>query len=428
MSIEDFRLLIVSNNCLSYANSNGRTLLNLVSSFPDEKIANFYIHDEVPDNNHFSNFYRVTDQEAYQAFKGRGPVGGCVAMKTKDSQIIHKGDAKNGKSRKNPLFSLARELVWKSGAWKANDFASWLDAFNPQAILLQGGDAPFLFALARKIAAKRKIPLVIYNSEDYFFKKYNYMENRYRIFYPIFHNKLVKEMRKAIRSSSLCLYNSDELMKQYTASIPHRAEVIMTSASFSPKDVLSNSHKNAFHISYLGNLSVGRQTSLIEIANVLVEHRLVLDVYGLASDEVRKELEKIPAIKYHGFVSYERVKEIMLASRLLVHAESFGEYAIKDLKHAFSTKIADSLASGVPFFIYAPKELTETQYLMKLIPQFVATNKEELQNKLRAFLAGQSVYLSSENIKSIIDQNHSLANNQAKFKRLLTDIIDNRKE
>lgn len=421
MAINDkMRILIISHNCLSLTNSNGRTLYNFVSSFANDEVANFYIHDEIPNLINHNNFYRVTDYETLSAFKRRTPVEGLISNH-KPSQASLLANRENlHKANKNPLTALAREIIWNSGAWKAKSFQKWVDEFNPTHILLQAGDAPFLFRLARQMAKKRAIPLIIYNSEDYYFKKYNYMNRKYSFLYPFFHRRLVFEVKKAIKESSLCIYISEALMKHYVSTLPHRADFIMTSSSFSELvKQRSSMSKDNIHIAYLGNINLGREDPLIEIAMQLEKRIQKLHVYGTGSEEAIQKIKRCPAIVYHGFISYDEVKEVMLKSSLLVHVESFSDYAIKDLRYSFSTKIADSLASRVPFLVYIPKELSCNEYLRAAIGDFVVNDSQELTKSLNDFLDGKLEYPGDKALEEVIDKNHSLVNNQNKFYNLL---------
>jgi hypothetical protein len=420
------RLLIISNNYLSLSNSNGRTLFNLIAAFPNEKIANFCVRGEMCDIDKFTNFFRVTDEEAYHAWKTRKPTERLINTKKIPSSVTQSTNINN---RKNPLFSLVRDFIWNSGAWKSSYFNKWLDEFNPQVILLQAGDAPFLFRLACRIAKQHRIPLLIYNSEDYCFKKYNYMSRRFGAFYPFFHYKLFRQVKKAIKVTHTCIYNSEALKSEYEKHFKHNAEVIMNSSSLKIDEVTHNSKKKKLiRTVYLGNLGVGRHYSLIEIAKVLHQRNLTLDVYGPGSQDVINELSITPGVTYHGVVDYQKVQEIITASDLIVHAEPFGKYAVKDLKFAFSTKIADSLASGIPFFLYAPKELACSTYLSPLLPDFVAFNHKDMVKKINHFLDGITTYPWYNTILPIVRKNHSYENNQRRFISIINDIIQKNKE
>lgn len=428
MVAENLKILIVSNNCLSTSNSNGRTIFNLVSNLKDDQVANFYVYDELPDCEGFTNFYRVRDVDALKAFTSFKKVGQRICdKKTINSSLepaIEKKE-KNTKNFKNPLGSIGREIVWKTPRWRTDEFKAWIDEFDPNVVLLQAGDAPFLFRIARKISKKRKIPLFIHNCEDYYFKKYNYMSKKHGCFYPLFRHLLKKEVKKSIKHSTVCIYNSDQLKEAYESKIKHRAITLMNSSSF---DVSSKRKiEQIKKIVYLGNLGLGRLHSLIEIGQVLNEYDLKLHIYGPADQETEKNIAAHHFLKYEGLVSYERVREIILESDLVVHAESFDEYMIKDLKHALSTKISDYLSSGTPFFMYAPKGLVSTTYLYDKIPDFIATNKVDLVLKLNDIIDGDVQYPFLEIVKPLVDKNHSLTNNQIQFDKLLIDSIKEEK-
>lgn len=429
MVAENLKILIISNNCLSTSNSNGRTIFNLVSNLKDSQIANFYIYDELPELDEFTNFYRVRDVDALKAFTSFKKVGQKIhSKKTINSSLgpIDETKSKNTKNLKNPLGSIGREIVWKTPRWRTDEFKAWTDEFNPDVILIQAGDAPFLFKIARKISKKRKIPLVIHNCEDYYFKKYNYMSNRHGCFYPLFRHILKKEVKKVIKYSSVCIYNSEQLKVAYEKEIAHKAVTLMNSSSFDvSKERKIEQIKN---VVYLGNLGLGRLQSLIEIGQVLNEHNLRLHIYGPADQETEKNISEHHFLKYEGLVSYERVREIILESDLVVHAESFDDYMIKDLKHALSTKISDYLSSGTPFFMYAPKGLVSTTYLYNEIPDYVATNKVDLVLKLNDIIEGNVQYPFLAIVKPLVDKNHSLKNNQIKFDTLLIDAIKEEKD
>lgn len=429
MVAEDLKILIISNNCLSTSNSNGRTIFNLVSNLKDEQVANFYIYDELPDCEEFTNFYRVRDVDALKAFTSFKKVGQRIrSEKTINSSLdpVNKTKGKNTKSLKNPLGSIGREIVWKTPRWRTDEFKAWVGEFDPDVVLLQAGDAPFLFKIARKLSKKRKIPLVIHNCEDYYFKKYNYMSKRHGYLYPLFRHLLKKEIKKSIKHSAICIYNSEQLKETYEKETAHKAITIMNSSPFEiSRQRTIELTKN---IVYLGNLGLGRLQSLIEIGQVLNEHDLKLYIYGPADQETENNISQHHFLKYEGLVSYERVREIILESDLVVHAESFDEYTIKDLEHAISTKISDYLASGTPFFMYAPKGLVSTTYLYNEIPDFVATNKVDLVLKLNEIIKGDVKYPFLEIVKPLVDRNHSMNNNQIIFDTLLIDAIEEEKD
>ena len=77
---------------------------------------------------------------------------------------------------------------------------------------------------------------------------------------------------------------------------------------------------------------------------------------------------------------------VMHSSTLLVHVEYSDAFYNRDLKHAFSTKIADSVCCGTPFLIYAPEMLVETKFLKKYECAFVVSQVNDLKSRLQTAL------------------------------------------
>ena len=166
------KILIIANNPLSDTNSNGRTLKNFFGAEDRDKLAQMYIHGGVPDFAACNQYFRVSDRDVLGAFLRRTSAGRKVEVNEVEAISCEVATAKG--SKKTPFRMLVRSFLWECRVWRKR-FYQWVESVNPEAVLLQAGDSPFLYLLARKIAKSRNIPLVIYNSEDYCFQKKNYM-------------------------------------------------------------------------------------------------------------------------------------------------------------------------------------------------------------------------------------------------------------
>jgi len=168
---------------------------------------------------------------------------------------------------------------------------------------------------------------------------------------------------------------------------------------------------------------------LIEIANALqnINSDIKLDVYGKIPDEnTKKCILDCQGINYKGFVSYDEVKNIMKKSDLLVHTENFSGFYREDLKFAFSTKIADSLASGTCFFVYAPEELAISEYLLSNGAACVVCDKAQLQEKLKNLLNDFSLCKDYVNIaQQIAEKNHNKDRNVDLFLKKMIEVWKN---
>lgn len=419
------KVLIISHNCFSESGSNGRTLSNFFRDYPVDCLAQFYIYNETPHSNVCQNYYRVTDKEAIKSlisFK-------CGTKLTSEEQmdIQKKNVLDYKKPNRTPLIYYVREWIWSLGHWKNRRLTDWISDFSPNVILFQAGDAAFLYKFALEVAKKRGIPLVIYNSESYYFKETNFLASAFAsdLVYKILHKRFCKYAKKAIAYASHSIYITDALKKLYDDEFSRPSSTIMTSSSIVGNTAVMPKVKK--QISYLGNLGVGRYETLIELASILqtINSDLAIDIYGKASDDVVDLLNNAKGIRYCGFVSYEQCVRIMSESNILIHVENFSEFYLEDSKYAFSTKIADSLACGTCLFVYAPNELYCTQFLKSNEAACVATNRDEAQKLLRCLISDEMLREKyGEQGKKIAYKKHAIDKNREAFQAIIQEVVN----
>ncbi|MBQ7907214.1 MAG: glycosyltransferase [Clostridia bacterium] len=418
------RVLIISNNALSDGNSNGRTLKNFFCTDDKEKLAQFFIQPDTPDFDVCEKYFCATDGQVLKSFlKGRS--AGSVIEKKEDKESGIQAKASK-KKRRTPFTMLLRNFLWQRKKWRTG-FYRWVEEYQPELVLLQAGDAPFMFDLAVEISKKYGAPLVIYNSEDYYFKDYNYFRNSgvWGMFYPTFRRTLRKATKKAIEHASLSIYISEDLKNTYDKEFSKPSEYVYTATDVVP----SESCQKESVFSYLGNLGLNRHLGLIDIGNALnqINPAYKLDVYGkLPNEQVGKVFESAEGISYKGLISYEEVKEVIGKSMLVFHTESFEDFYVKDIRHGFSTKIADSLASGTPLVVYAPESISCSKYLKENDCALVVSKKESLLEELRRMIndkEAREAYV--QKALSIVEKNHRRENNQRKVESLLNGIRGN---
>lgn len=424
------RILIVSNNCLSKSDSNGRTLGNFISAWPRESVAQFCIHDRDKDWDVCSNYYVISDAQSVKAFVLGKNFDGRKTVHEKEEAVSSHTAMKKGIAR-TPASMLLRDIAWKSLRWKREQFDLWVDEFDPEVVLFQAGDLPAFYDIAVKIAKDRKIPLVIYNSEEYYFKDYCYFgeDASFKWLYPFFHRKLKKSVRNALQYAAGSIYISDYLKELYDKEFDKNSITVMTSAT----DDSGWANKKSLYdgqgtIVYGGNLGIGRHKALIEIGEALqyIDENLRIDVYGKSDDQgVIDELNSSKGVNYVGMIPYQELQKKTKEARLLVHVESTKPYYLRDIKYGFSTKIADSLASGIPFFVYASDELTSVQYLKDNNCAIIATEREQLVRQLKMALFDEDARKESvDNALKIAAENHSMKKNKEKFCRFVLACIN----
>lgn len=214
----------------------------------------------------------------------------------------------------------------------------------------------------------------------------------------------------------------------YVKAIRHyKSAVLYTSTAWTPSPYFPDNHKGKIVFSYFGSVVGKRHISLIQMAEAI--HSMCssfeFNVYGnKPTPDEFKELLSCKYIKFHEPVSYEKVRMIAEQSDVLVHAENFDSYYVSDRKHEFSTKIADCLASGRCFLVYAPKTLAFVKYLQEYDAAFVATSYADLLTDLNIIIGHpkeRTRYLP--NAQSLVEKNHTIEGNREKMLALLRGVL-----
>lgn len=376
--MNDYRLLIVSNNCLSKHNSNGRTLLNLLGNIKRGNIYQIYVSGELSDFSFCADFLRITNSDVIKAYFCKKPVNNQSPPEGKTEDV-------NLGSKKNALTMLLRDLAWDCNLIIKKYVLNWAKEKKPDAVLLQLGDNTLLIHLAVIIAKNLNIPLITYNTEDYYFKNYDFIKKEFKagVIYKLYHKRFCSKFKKMMLLEPSCVYNCEGLAEVYDKEFGTKSTVVLPSADITPAE---NSEQKG--IVYAGNLGVGRHISLIEIGEALyeIDESLYLDVYGRANEQVQQAFKTAKGLKHHGFIDYEQNCEIIKNAKLLIHTESFDDFFAVDTRFAFSTKLADYCATGNPMFVYAPENCESMNYLKKYNAAFNCTQKENLKEILKSAL------------------------------------------
>lgn len=374
------RTLVISNACFSDEGSNGRTLKNLFNGAEPEKLAQFFLYGK-PDFSVCHRYYQVSDKTALESIISLKTKGGPIEVQDEES-LVKKDTMVNKAVNKNPIKLLIREIVWLVGRWKTPRFWEWVESFQPQIICLYIANNIFLIRLARQIAHKYNIPIIVYSTEGYSFMNFNYLTNRKSIVYDIYYACLCREYRKVAKYTREGFFNNTLLCDKYQLTYGYPCQCVMNSSKIEYFPKVKVDFSSGCKISYLGNLGLGRYKALMEIAQELqeIDKTLYLDIYGAApNDDISRELSECLGIQFHGFVPYSKVVEIIHESSLLIHAELNEKLINRDLCYAFSTKIADCICSGTPLLFYANEKLAETIFLKENQCAFIVHDRTDLK-------------------------------------------------
>lgn len=419
------RILVISNNSFSKSSNNGRTLGNLFIGWPKDKIAQFCISTTVPDFGLCDNYYLLTDSSVLEGFKHFQKGKRCNI----EENIGIEGNTVIGgkKAFKTPWKAILRHFVWAGKRWNSKEFQKWIDYFAPEIIVVMNSDATFILDIAYDVSIERKIPLVMYNTEGFYFFKENYFRPS-KLFndalFSLYQSIYRSHFRKLMKRVVLSVHLNSMLEDDYKNEFGGKHMVLYTGSSL--KFDSSNLHTESPTFTYLGNFGYDRPTALIEIAEVLqsIDPNYKLDVYGNISMPVIKErFDACGGICYKGMIPYDEVVKVMYSSTILFHAEVQSEKFEESLRHGFSTKIADSISCGHPFLMYSSPNIAGAKYIIETGAAWHAKDKHELRTIILSILKDDNKRNRVlQTAKTFAIRNHNVENNSKLFKEALVNL------
>ncbi len=414
------KVLVISHTPFLSTDSMGSTLASYFIRYDASNVAQFYIKDMLPDIPVCKNYYRTTDREILNKilhpFK-KIKVGKRVELSPANEKSAGTSD---GKKFNRATGLLIRNLVWKTGLWNTKDFKNWVKEFNPDVILLQPGDFGYIIKLAVKLSKKLHIPLMMHQSESYYLKPY--FEKG--LIYKIYRKNFARTFKYAQKHTSYCVYLCDELKNDYEKHFNVPGETIYKATQNTPAKP-----NDSLSFIYGGNLGekVGRAEPLLELGKAVKELGSHIDVYTGSVGEHLNNLTAENGIELHGAVPYDELKIKEKESGFIVHVENFAPFHKEDKKYAFSTKIADMLASGRCIIIYGPIEEAGIKYIKENNLGLVIESKEELLPKLKEITENKKLretYI--QNALSFYRKNHNPEICAEQFNDCLTRVAENK--
>jgi hypothetical protein len=425
------KVLLVSHNVLSQTTNNGRTMSGFFKGWPVDKLAELYLNPEIPDSHICERYYRISDLDVLNSivqFKrpGKRLTADDIKENITNNRTINE-EQENlynlGRKRK-PYMYIMRNILWGLNTWNTKDLNAWIDEFSPEIMVYVAGSFAYSYKIALYIAKSRKLPLVVYFSDDYYITHLKNLSPLYWL--NRLHFKSVMKTVFHYLSDYICI--CDEMEKDYAKAFNKKGHVLMTTTNFKPINVKRFDGK--FIISFLGNVDFNRSKVLIEVGQVVKKlnsegYNIEFSIYSGETDKERtKEFTLENGIHFKGKVNYDQVCEAISKSNLLLHVESFDEINRTKTKYSISTKVPDSLASGRCLFAYGPPEVASIKYLKDNDCAYVVTEPNNLERGLRNIVENECLrnqYISKA--KQVAKENHNLFKNTMKFKRLLQTAV-----
>lgn len=406
------KVLIISHNPVSTYQNMGKTFVSLFSKFDKKELCQLYIYPTIPDIDVCDSYYRITDKDILKSYWHFGKVASREIISreidtTKHEKFENKKDEKLYNRKKNYFTILIRDILWKCARYYNKSLVNWLNKEKPTCIFLAPGEAKFIYDLAIKISNEYNIPIITYICDEFYF-----VNSPKKILGKIYLFLLQRKIQKIMKKTNLLVTICDELKEQYSQFFKVNAITLMTGANIEMAK-LPSTVRNIRNITYLGNLSYKRVDSIIDIGQALnkinkkLKKNYIIKLYTSQLDiKTKEKFEKIDSIKYCGYVTGKEFEKVLNESHILLHVESFDIECKDKVKNSISTKIADSLSSGIMLLAYGPKDIASISYLEKNKCAFVINEDQNLEEeleklfgnrKLRQIIIMNQLYMAKKN-------------------------------
>lgn len=355
--------LIVSNNCLSYTKNNGKTLKNIFDKMiAHKKICSMYFSYEskeldIPTCN-------INEKTLFN-----------ILYKNKKNKEVTLNDF-NRYIQPNEGIRILRELVWVIPKWKKIS-SNFVKTNDIRAIFFLAGDSIFSYRIVMYLKKKFNLSLIIYYTDDYYFKKY-------RGFFGIIRKKMICRYIDSTISKCDRLYVISPKMKkaysnyfhfdcQLLGIIPEQNLIYSYSDETEVRDII---------FTYIGNVGIGRFDVIKNLVRIVDEvntkYNVNVKVKIFTNSEIsnfeRNQLKLNDNVIFGGGLNQKQVLMEIEKSDYLIFVESFDKKNIEITKYSFSTKIMEYLAFGKNIITIGPKESSSIELLSEVSICFQTNN------------------------------------------------------
>ena len=406
--------------------SPSRALDSYFRGWDRDKLCQIFSNSRQPMKGHCGKLFQLTDRMILDKWLlKKGDAGIVYKYEDLPDKTIN-ADTRKSKiyySEKGPITKLLRRILWRKKFWCNKKLELFVDEFKPEVIYLCFSDDYFLLNMSLYFANKYNVPIISSIGDDYYFN------SRLSInpFYYLYKKTYKKLVDKVLHYKGGCIYISDKIRAKYDEYFGKKGITSYLASNIKRRDFKEINVQNPT-INYFGNINIGRNESLVEIAKALnsINENYVIHVYsGEKNNKTIAPLVKQPNIIYHGSVSYSEVVNKTMESDLLLIVEGFKKKDVNMSRYSLSTKVADSISSGVSTFAYGSSECGAIEYASQIGCCQVCTNYQDLGRKLLEIINNVDIQKQYYEVsKVIVEENHNLYKNLLKFKNYVNEVVD----
>lgn len=414
------------------ARSSSRAFDAYFHYWEKENLAQIFSNPKKPCKGHCSTFYQITDHAVLKNWFSKSPDTGVIYHDSELADTWETGDYEVDDNLKkaykfggkhSAFTHVLRGILWRKRIWCTDKLNKWLDDFKPECVFLAFSNDYFINQIALYAAKRYRIPIVSCIGDDYYFIKKMSVNPIYH-FYISTYRSLI---RKVLKIKGSAIYISDKIRDKYNSEFGLDGETVYLNSTVERREFSPINDENPV-ITYFGNVRIGRNQSLCDIADALAEinPKYRLEVYSNEQDNNYLDIIKNnPHIKFGGSIPYQQVQKRMHESDMTIVVEGFEKKDVDIARYSLSTKAADALASGSAILTYGSIECGIIEYMISTEASMVCTKKDKLKESIERLISDKELQLKYYNQAIYItNEHHTLERSCAVFESVVNKVLN----
>lgn len=372
--------------------SGSNTFSSLFEMFEQEKLANIYISDSIPDSHVCSRYFHINEMAVVKSVLKRCLQTGQEVI-AENTGNAHSDVSMKKQVKRLRIFLWARELAWKIGCWKSKELTDFLDDFHPDVLVFPIESYPYFNRLNQYIINHCQPKKVVgYLWDDNF----TYKQHPYNLFFKLERFVLRNQVRKLVASCTDVLAISPKMKEECDREFGVNS-IVLTKPIFNYEKFHEFKVDSPIRMLYTGKLIIGREHTIAKVAAAIKKinkdgQKVVLDVYTqtVLTKKMRKQIEVPGCCVLHAPVSQSEVVRLQKGADVLLFVESLSN---RDLtaRLSFSTKLTDYFAAGKCVWGVGNADLGPIDYIKSENAGFVSSNEIEIIKVLNKIVSNPNI-------------------------------------
>ena len=437
MSGNDYPKVIVT--CIdAWRNDVGaNTLPNFFSDWDANKLAVIYTKSDLPDCKYCNSYFQIAENDIIHAVLHPGRKCGKEVFNT--PTVVNFGDAVQEENKRYDffrnhrlgIFYIIRDVLWSFGAWKSKELDRYLNKIDADVMFIPIYPYVYMNRIQSYIAKRTGLRGVAYIADD----NYSYKSEWYNPMFLFRRFFLKRSIDSVMKYCDELLVILPKLKEEYT-EIFHRPINVLTKGIIAEEEFSPVVAALPLKLVYTGNLFIGRDKSIVNVVKTIEKINkkygktvLSLDIYSHIQlpSKLEKKLNVPGTAAFKGSIPFSQVIDVQKKADIVLFVEGTDIFNKNKARLSFSTKLTDYFQAGKCIVAYGAKEIAPIEYLKKNNVALVASNKNELYEKLLQLVETPNlVNFYGKTAYKFGKENHSNEKMKSILKSSLTNVAKRR--